>query len=71
MVTVADDGQGFDPARVRATASGGLGLFGMNERAGYLGGRPIIARWGKYLFISEDDLDKGERFLTMELVAGS
>ena len=24
---------------LRATASGGLGLFGMNERAGYLGGR--------------------------------
>jgi membrane protein DedA with SNARE-associated domain len=29
---------------------------------GYLGGRPVVARWGKYLFISEDDLDKGERF---------
>ena len=29
---------------------------------GYLGGRPIIARWGKYVFISEDDLVKGERF---------
>ena len=29
---------------------------------GYLGGRPIIARWGKYVFISEDDLDKGEKF---------
>lgn len=29
---------------------------------GYLGGRPIIARWGKYFFISEDDLVKGERF---------
>jgi membrane protein DedA with SNARE-associated domain len=29
---------------------------------GYLGGRPIVARWGKYLFISEDDLDKGEKF---------
>ncbi len=29
---------------------------------GYLGGRPIVARWGKYLLISEDDLVKGERF---------
>jgi membrane protein DedA with SNARE-associated domain len=29
---------------------------------GYFGGRPIVARWGKYLFISEDDLVKGERF---------
>jgi membrane protein DedA with SNARE-associated domain len=29
---------------------------------GYLGGRPIVARWGKYFFISEDDLTKGERF---------
>jgi len=29
---------------------------------GYLGGRPIVARWGKYFFISEDDLAKGELF---------
>lgn len=29
---------------------------------GYFGGRPIVARWGKYLFISEDDLAKGELF---------
>lgn len=29
---------------------------------GYLGGRPVIARWGKYVFISEDDLVKGEKF---------
>jgi two-component system, NarL family, sensor histidine kinase UhpB len=35
VVTVDDDGRGFDPERAVA----GLGLFGMNERAGYLGGR--------------------------------
>jgi signal transduction histidine kinase len=35
VVTVDDDGQGFDAAQAVA----GLGLFGMNERAGYLGGR--------------------------------
>lgn len=29
---------------------------------GYYGGRPIIARWGRYFFISEDDLTKGEKF---------
>lgn len=36
VVTVEDDGRGFDPGRV---GTAGLGLFGMNERASYLGGR--------------------------------
>jgi two-component system sensor histidine kinase UhpB len=38
VVTVEDDGQGFDVPEVRA-AGRGLGLFGMGERAAYLGGR--------------------------------
>jgi glucose-6-phosphate-specific signal transduction histidine kinase len=33
LVTVQDDGSGFDPERVR-----GLGLLGMEERARHLGG---------------------------------
>jgi signal transduction histidine kinase len=39
LVTGEDDGRGFDPAHVTAREGGGLGLFGMNERAAYLGGR--------------------------------
>jgi two-component system sensor histidine kinase UhpB len=38
VVTVEDDGHGFDVPAVRA-AGRGLGLFGMGERAAYLGGR--------------------------------
>jgi len=38
VVTVEDDGRGFDPARAMSTDGGGLGLFGMRERAGYIGG---------------------------------
>jgi two-component system sensor histidine kinase UhpB len=38
VVTVQDDGHGFNVPEVRATGAG-LGLFGMNERAAYLGGR--------------------------------
>jgi two-component system sensor histidine kinase UhpB len=38
VVTVEDDGHGFNVAEVRA-ARRGLGLFGMGERAAYLGGR--------------------------------
>lgn len=34
---VADDGAGFDPARPQAKGSG-LGLGGMRERAGLVGG---------------------------------
>lgn len=33
LLTIQDDGKGFDPRRVR-----GLGLIGMNERVGHLGG---------------------------------
>jgi two-component system sensor histidine kinase UhpB len=39
VVTVDDDGRGFDPENAMSTDGGGLGLFGMNERAAYLGGR--------------------------------
>jgi signal transduction histidine kinase len=35
---VADDGCGFDPAAARPGPAGGLGLAGMRERAGALGG---------------------------------
>ncbi len=37
QVEVADDGRGFDPARVSAHAMGGAGLKGMEERASLLG----------------------------------
>lgn len=37
--TVEDDGRGFDVAAVMAGERRGLGLFGMQERAAYLGGR--------------------------------
>jgi two-component system sensor histidine kinase UhpB len=43
VVTVQDDGRGFDAARVRSADSGGLGLFGMSERAAYLGGRVDVS----------------------------
>ena len=39
VVTVDDDGHGFSPREVMSEDGGGLGLFGMQERAGYLGGR--------------------------------
>jgi membrane protein DedA with SNARE-associated domain len=61
---VKDRGLGFEYLLL-AGFLGGLGSTAGSlffYYAGYLGGRPIIARWGKYLFISEDDLDKGERF---------
>jgi two-component system sensor histidine kinase UhpB len=38
VVTVEDDGRGFDPANAISSEGGGLGLFGMKERAGYIGG---------------------------------
>lgn len=38
VVTVEDDGHGFNVPQVRA-AGRGLGLFGMGERAAYIGGR--------------------------------
>jgi signal transduction histidine kinase len=42
-VVVEDDGRGFDPANAMSTDGGGLGLFGMKERAGYIGGRVDVA----------------------------
>jgi two-component system sensor histidine kinase UhpB len=42
VVTVQDDGRGFDPANAISAEGGGLGLFGMKERAGYIGGRVEI-----------------------------
>jgi len=43
VVAVEDDGRGFDPANAMSTDGGGLGLFGMKERAGYIGGRVEVA----------------------------
>jgi two-component system, NarL family, sensor histidine kinase UhpB len=43
IVTVADDGHGFSTADVMSTDGSGLGLFGMQERAGYLGGRVDVS----------------------------
>jgi len=40
--TVEDDGQGFDMESVLAVENGGLGLFGMYERADYIGGKVEI-----------------------------
>ena len=38
--SVSDDGTGFDPAR--AARGGGLGLLGMRERLGTVGGRLVV-----------------------------
>ena len=38
LVTVRDDGRGFDPERVHAHAMGGVGLRGMQERIALIGG---------------------------------
>jgi len=43
VITVEDDGRGFDPQNVMSTEGGGLGLFGMKERAGYIGGRVEVS----------------------------
>ncbi|CAN5737426.1 hypothetical protein BH23GEM3_BH23GEM3_19210 [soil metagenome] len=40
--SVEDDGRGFDPQRVMSAGGRGLGLYGMQERAAYLGGRVSI-----------------------------
>ncbi|MBV9773318.1 MAG: HAMP domain-containing protein [Gemmatimonadetes bacterium] len=42
VATVQDDGRGFDVAGVMAGDRQGLGLFGMQERAAYLGGKVEI-----------------------------
>jgi len=41
-VTVQDDGKGFVVDRVLSSGQQGLGLFGMQERAAYVGGRVAI-----------------------------
>jgi signal transduction histidine kinase len=38
-LTVADEGQGFDPERAGDEADGGFGLHSIRERVGFLGGR--------------------------------
>ncbi len=43
VVTVEDDGRGFDPENAVSSEGGGLGLFGMKERAGYIGGAVEVA----------------------------
>ncbi|HET7230588.1 MAG TPA: ATP-binding protein [Longimicrobium sp.] len=43
LVTVQDDGRGFDPGNAMSTDGGGLGLFGMKERAGYIGGQVEVS----------------------------
>jgi two-component system sensor histidine kinase DegS len=42
VVTVSDDGRGFDPERVSAHAMGGAGLKGMEERASLVGGTLLV-----------------------------
>jgi signal transduction histidine kinase len=39
---ISDNGQGFDPQRVRPTSRSGVGLLGMEERAALLGGTLAI-----------------------------
>jgi membrane protein DedA with SNARE-associated domain len=38
---------------------------------GYFGGRPLILRWGRYLFFDEDDLHRTEAFFARYGVAAS
>lgn len=38
---------------------------------GYYGGRPLILRWGRYLFFDEDDLHRTEAFFARYGVAAS
>ena len=43
LLDIVDDGAGFDAAQLkRPTREGGMGLFGMQERAEILGGRLVI-----------------------------
>lgn len=43
VITIEDDGRGFEPRAQAASGGGGLGLLGMVERARFLGGRVGIA----------------------------
>jgi two-component system NarL family sensor kinase len=38
VVTIEDDGKGFDPARASASMEGGFGLASMRERVELIGG---------------------------------
>jgi signal transduction histidine kinase len=42
VVTVTDDGRGFDPSRVNRSEQSGLGLVGMSRQASWLGGAARI-----------------------------
>ena len=42
VLTVSDDGTGFDPAGVFASARGHFGLLGMRERARLMGGEVSV-----------------------------
>jgi signal transduction histidine kinase len=41
-LTVTDDGTGFDPEALGEARERGLGLFGMHERAAYVGGAVVV-----------------------------
>jgi signal transduction histidine kinase len=43
IITVADDGVGFDPEAARRRSQEGLGLMGLTRRAGWLGGRVDVS----------------------------
>ncbi len=47
VLSIADDGAGFDPTRVIRTERGGLGLIGMSRQASWLGGSArLVSRPG-------------------------
>jgi signal transduction histidine kinase len=53
IITVTDDGIGFDPAAAHRRTLEGMGLIGMQRRAGWLGGRvDIVSRQGTGTTIS-------------------
>jgi signal transduction histidine kinase len=53
IITVTDDGVGFDPAAAHRRTLVGMGLIGMQRRAGWLGGRvDIVSRQGTGTTIS-------------------
>lgn len=43
VMTIRDDGNGFDPSQPRRGGATGLGLLSMQERAGQAGGRALIS----------------------------
>jgi two-component system sensor histidine kinase UhpB len=42
VLSVSDDGRGFEIEEVNTSQEGGLGIFGMKERASYVGGQVTI-----------------------------